>query len=690
MTETGTRALGMVLGVLVAVAAALLALLAFEPASGVLIAGLAGFIGVLLACLALHRAGRPDAAVCVLVPALLGVATLACIHFGSVHSVGTTAMLGGIVAAGLFLPRAAVVATVVYAIAAVGALIAAERAGVISPPAAYRPGILQWVVLAAVMGCIGAWTHYARHLLLDALEGARASAERFTKVFNVVPLSLVISRLSDGRILDVNAADRKFLGYSRDEVLGMSTLRTAWVDPAERARLRAALERDGTASGFEAKFHNKSGEIVDAQIWSALVDIAGEPCIVSAAVNVSERKGEDRLLLELAAGVAGASGEQIFAALARHAARALDCEIAMIGELTAPGRLRTLVLSREGHTLPETELAVNGAPCGDLPADGAPRLITAGVPERYPGVATLVDARVQSHIGASLRDLEGRPIGVFSVYGFRPLAPAPRVAALFSIFAARAQSELRQLRAERDLRQMHEALEARVRERTADLESFTHSVAHDLRAPLRALSGLSSIVQENYAAALPPDVARYLVRIDRSARQMGRLVDDLLEFSRLGLVPIKQGPVDMEGLVRSLVREYSASSGGRVRFEVGAILPATGDAQLLAMVWRHLIDNAVKYSGLAAAPKVEIWSQACGEGQRYFVRDNGAGFDPQYAGKLFQMFERLHTASEFEGSGVGLAILSRIVTRHGGGVGAQGAPGAGATFTFTLPGVAQA
>jgi signal transduction histidine kinase len=372
-------------------------------------------------------------------------------------------------------------------------------------------------------------------------------------------------------------------------------------------------------------------------------------------------------------------------ALVRHVAAALECEVAMLGELTGPGRARALAAVREGAMLPPSDWRIAGAPCGDLPRDGEPRLIAAGVLERYPAAAQIVDRRVQSYIGALLRDADGRPIGLFSAYGFKPMQRTPRIEALFSIFAARAQSELRELRAERELRRMNEALEARVRERTADLESFTHSVAHDLRAPLRALSGLSSILQEDYAPALPPEVARYLTRIDVNARQMGRLVDDLLEFSRLGLVALKHGEVDMAALVETKVLELRSQGAERVRFEIGDILPASGDRQLLGLVWSNLLDNAVKYSRHSAAPRVDVWSERCSAGLRYVVRDNGAGFDPRFAAKLFQVFERLHSASEFEGTGVGLAIVNRVVGRHGGSVAASGTPGGGATFSFVLP-----
>jgi light-regulated signal transduction histidine kinase (bacteriophytochrome) len=240
------------------------------------------------------------------------------------------------------------------------------------------------------------------------------------------------------------------------------------------------------------------------------------------------------------------------------------------------------------------------------------------------------------------------------------------------------------------VRQHATELESKVMERTAELEavnkelgSFTYSVSHDLRAPLRAIDGYGRMLEEDYAARLDGEGRRLLAVVRDNSRQMGRLIDDLLEFSRLGRqTPAKQS-IDMTALAREAADE--AVRGTRTALEVGSLPAAAADRALLRQVWVNLIGNAVKYSGKSERPRVEIGGHVDGEEGVYWVRDNGAGFDMRYAAKLFGVFQRLHGQDEFPGTGVGLAIVQRVVTRHGGRVWAEGKVGEGARFSFTLP-----
>jgi signal transduction histidine kinase len=233
-------------------------------------------------------------------------------------------------------------------------------------------------------------------------------------------------------------------------------------------------------------------------------------------------------------------------------------------------------------------------------------------------------------------------------------------------------------------------LDARVRERTAELqvanrelESFSYSVSHDLRSPLRAVDGYSRMLEEDHAARLDAEGLRLLGVVRRETARMGRLIDDLLEFSRLGRKQFAAAPVDMRALVREVVAqlepEYPAA-----RIEVGELPHAYGDAALLRQVWVNLLGNALKYSAKGPAPRVTVSGAAREAEVEYEVSDNGVGFDMQYAGKLFGVFQRLHAADKFPGTGVGLAIVQRIVARHGGRVWAEGKPDAGARFGFSL------
>lgn len=244
---------------------------------------------------------------------------------------------------------------------------------------------------------------------------------------------------------------------------------------------------------------------------------------------------------------------------------------------------------------------------------------------------------------------------------------------------------------ERETLQFHSRLEERIAERTAslqatnrELEAFSYTVSHDLRAPLRAIDGFTNIILEDFEAELPEDVVQLLKRISNNASQMGKLIDGLLDFSRLLRNQPTHVDVGMRALVDQVCEQLNAPA--RATLIIGHLPDVVGDPLWFTQVWMNLIDNALKFSSKKAEPRIEIGSEPLADGGvRYSVRDNGAGFDPAYRDKLFNVFERLHHKKEFDGTGVGLAIVKRIVERHGGEVFAEAVPGEGATFGFTLP-----
>ena len=221
-----------------------------------------------------------------------------------------------------------------------------------------------------------------------------------------------------------------------------------------------------------------------------------------------------------------------------------------------------------------------------------------------------------------------------------------------------------------------------------ELERFSYSVSHDLRAPLRAINGYAQALWEDHAARLDDEGKRLLTVIRDSAKLGGQLIDALLNFSRVGRQALARAPVDLTALAETVVAELRQSAGG-VSVEV-VLMPlpsAVGDPALLRHVLVNLIGNAFKFSATRAHPNVEIGARRDGSEVTYYVKDNGVGFDMQYAGKLFGVFQRLHRPDEFEGTGVGLALAQRIVQRHGGRIWAEAKPNEGATFSFTLPAV---
>ena len=219
-----------------------------------------------------------------------------------------------------------------------------------------------------------------------------------------------------------------------------------------------------------------------------------------------------------------------------------------------------------------------------------------------------------------------------------------------------------------------------------ELEAFSYSVSHDLRAPLRRINAYSQILLEEHSGQLDAEAKRLLGVVLRNTAEMAALIDDLLTLSQLTRKELKLRPVDMEELARSVVRELQAAEPERaIAVDIGRLGAIQGDVGLLRQVWTNLLANAFKFTRPVKGPRIELRHERGPGEHRYIVQDNGVGFNPAYAGKLFQPFERLHSTSEFEGSGIGLAIVARIVLRHGGRVWAESTAGLGATFGFALP-----
>ncbi len=405
-----------------------------------------------------------------------------------------------------------------------------------------------------------------------------------------------------------------------------------------------------------------------------------------------------RLLEALAA--AGLDYQAVLDAVARHVSAAMDgiCVVAMLSDdrqwlhPVAFYHPDPEALAFARAVLADGSLRPGQGPAGRVVQSGQPLLVPvldqeqmqqmrAGTkPEFWPwydryGMHSLLIVPMQA---------EGQVIGTLGVSRIAPGKPYTLADQHWlQDIADRAALTIRAARLHADALKYAADLEAANKE----LEAFSYSVSHDLRAPLRAIDGFSRILLQEHAPSLPPDVQRYLGIVSRNAQHMDQLITDLLAFSRLARQPLNKETVDPPSLVRAALEDLRAEQEGRrVEILIGDLPPCQADPTLLRQVFANLLSNALKFTRKRDVARIEIGCQRIAGENVYYVRDNGVGFDMRYADKLFGVFQRLHLAEEYEGTGVGLAIVQRIIQRHGGRVWAQAEVDKGATFYFVLAG----
>jgi PAS domain S-box-containing protein len=494
-----------------------------------------------------------------------------------------------------------------------------------------------------------------------------ASEARFRAIYEQAGVGVGIVTAGDARWLSVNQRLCDIVGYTQPEMLALNFVDMTHPDDrqAHVVHQRRACAGEITSFTLEKRYLRKDGAVVWVSISSSLVrDEAGAPeYYISVYEDITDRKRAEQRLRD--------DERQLNAVIESSSDGIIIADETQRIVLVNPAAERMY-----GHRSEE----MIGAPMDRL------------VPERYRN-AHQQQVQLFASEGVSNRPM-GKPGRVTGLRADGTEFPADCSIARFEIqgkcyITATCRDVSEQVRMDRELRELNATLEQHVADRTAELEaanrqleSFSYSISHDLRAPLRAITGFTAMLQQDAAPKLNENERKLFERIRGNAGRMGALIDDLLEFTRMSRSSLRRTRVPLQSLVGEIIEELrEAYPGTEVR--VGDLPEITADRQMLRQALLNLIGNALKFSGKTGKPRVEIGCTVAGEETVYFVRDNGAGFDMRYADKLFGVFQRLHRFDEFEGTGVGLAIVHQIIQRHGGRVWAEGAPGQGATFFFT-------
>jgi PAS domain S-box-containing protein len=488
------------------------------------------------------------------------------------------------------------------------------------------------------------------------------------------------------------------LGVDPEPILGMTPVELGAggleSDTEYEGHIRQVLE-SGESSDMELSLQHPGGGISNHLIcFSPERDAEGGITgVLAIGRDVTERKRVEDALLFVAQRGWLTGAENFFDALAQFLGEKLDMDYVLIDRIDEnPEMAETVALYAKGAITPNMRYALKGTPCENVMGRTL-CVYPHGIQQLFPEDTLLPGMGAESYIGIPLWDSTGRPIGLIAVMGNKPLPDDAPVTQLLQLVATRAAAELERKRAEEEIRKLNQELEQRVRERTAqleaankELEAFSYSVSHDLRTPLRAIDGFSHILLDDYTDKLDDEGKRLLNMVHDNTNRMGQLIDDILKFSRTGRMEINFSEIDMEQMAREVFEELKASvADSKVQLDIEQIPPARGDRAMMRQVFVNLLSNAIKFSRNNATPKIHVGATVKDNETIYYMKDNGAGFDMQFAGKLFGVFQRLHSAKEFEGTGIGLAIVKRIITRHGGRVWAEGKVNEGATIYFSVP-----
>ena len=493
-----------------------------------------------------------------------------------------------------------------------------------------------------------------------AEEGVRESEERYRAVVEEAAEGILLVDGDSKRILEANAAYQNLLGYTAEEILGLTLYD---VVPYSQEDMDCYIERVLAQRRYvsgERRHRRKDGSLVSVEVSANVISYGGREAISIVVRDITEHKQTEEISSRLAAIVDSSDDVIIGKTLG--------------GIITSwnRGAEKIYGYSSEEAVGRHISMLVPADLPDEIPAIMKRLSLGEGITHYETVRVTKEGRRLDVSLTISpIRDSQGNIVGASTI----------------------ARDITSRKEAEEEIRLLNEQLEQRVRQRTAELEeankeleSFSYSVSHDLRAPLRHIDGFAQLLQKRATAVLDETARRYLDMIVESTNHAGDLIDNLLAFSRIGRAEIKHADVDMNRLVQETLDDLRLETEGQnISWKVGELPEVQGDPPMLRIVMVNLLSNAVKYTCTREQAIIEVGTRSNGDETVFFVSDNGVGFDMQYVDKLFGVFQRLHSVEEFEGTGIGLATVRRIVNRHGGHTWAEGSVGSGATFYFSLP-----
>jgi PAS domain S-box-containing protein len=515
-------------------------------------------------------------------------------------------------------------------------------------------------------------------------EALRESEEKYRSLFQNAQAGMYRSKLDGSAILDVNRKLCEIFGYSEEEMIGNpATIR--WADPAARNQMAAELRRTGSLHDYEMRILTKNGEVRTLLISSSLNSELGY--LEGSGVDITERKQAEEKIRKLNA--------ELEQRVIERTAQLQTANTHLESELAERKRVEDALRESEERSRRLSDAAFEAIIIHDkgilLSANNQYCEMFGYAPEELLGKQVMSLTIAPDSIETVQKEIAAGGLGPYEAIGQKK--DGTRFPMEIRVRGTEYQGRKVRVAAIMDITERKRAGEA-LQQRTAqleaankELEAFSYSVSHDLRAPLRAVTGYANILVEDYGPSLDAEGKRVCSVINDEAQRMGQLIDDLLTFSRLGRKEMRNSRIDIQALVQTIFDELTTpDSRERIDLQVGNLPSVIGDPALIRQVWVNLLSNALKFTSKKERAVIEVGSTQSTEETIYFVRDNGAGFDMQYADKLFGVFQRLHSESEFEGTGVGLAVVQRVILRHGGRVWGKGEVDKGAEFCFALPG----